>query len=65
MPALVLIGYWILFTGITFLALQYLARKCQHWVLCWADHMACGYLSADCCLVCLYGECRNGVGSPI
>jgi len=27
MPALVLIGYWALFTGITFVALQYLPRK--------------------------------------
>lgn len=27
MPALVLIGYWVLFTGITFVALQYLQRK--------------------------------------
>lgn len=27
MPALVLIGYWGLFTGIIFLALQYLPRR--------------------------------------
>jgi hypothetical protein len=27
MPALVLIGYWALFTGLIFLALQYLPRK--------------------------------------
>lgn len=27
MPALVLIGYWALFTLITFFALQYLPRK--------------------------------------
>lgn len=27
MPALVLIGYWALFTGVIFLALQYLPRK--------------------------------------
>jgi hypothetical protein len=27
MPALVLIGYWALFTGLIFIALQYLPRK--------------------------------------
>lgn len=27
MPALVLIGYWVLFSGITFLVLQYLPRE--------------------------------------
>lgn len=27
MPALVLVGYWMLFTGVTFLALQYLPCK--------------------------------------
>jgi hypothetical protein len=27
MPALVLVGFWALFTGIIFFALQYLPRK--------------------------------------
>lgn len=45
MPALVLIGYWMLFTGITFVALQYLKRKlvCDVCVLsCWQQGVGSG-----------------------